>query len=238
LFGEDRKVSGRITALKVQKRNRQRVNVYIDDRFAFGLAAIEAMRLKVGQQLDAAEIARLKEKDQVEVARERALNFLSYRPRSIAEVRRYLTQKKFNTPTIDQVIARLSRAGLLDDEAFAQYWLENRDSFKPRGSRALRYELRQKGIATSIIDDLLADYDESDAAYRAALSQAQKLARRYDVDAFRSKLLAFLKRRGFSFDIARDAVDRLLADFDGTGSRTELDEEWGDTHNLQRGIGK
>jgi regulatory protein len=219
---EGLKVSGRITALKVQKRNRRRVNVYIDDRFAFGLAAIEAARLKVGQHLSAAEIARLKEKDQAEVAYDRALNFLSYRPRSIAEVRRYLAKKQFDASTIDEVSARLRRADLLDDEAFARYWLENRDSFKPRSSRALRYELRQKGVAASIIDDLLSDYDEVDAAYRAALPRVQKLARKHDVDTCRSKLVAFLNRRGFSFHIARDTVDRLLA---------ELSEEGADTHN-------
>ena len=190
-------MAGQITELKAQKRNSQRVNVYVNGHFAFGLAAIEAVRLKVGQHLTDAEIARLQERDQAEVAYERALNFLSYRPRSVAEMQRYLTGKKFDTPTVDAVIARLSQVGLLDDGAFAQYWLENRDSFKPRGRRALRYEL----------------YDEVDAAYRAALSQAQKLARRrHDVDTFRSKLLAFLNRRGFPYYIARDTVDRLIAE--------------------------
>jgi regulatory protein len=206
-------VAGQITALKAQKRNPQRVSVYVNGHFAFGLAAIEAIRLKVGQHLTDAEIARLEERDQVEVAHERALNFLSYRPRSVAEMRRYLTGKNFDTLTIDAVIARLSRVSLLDDKAFAQYWLENRDSFKPRGRRALRSELYQKGVVGALVDELLADYDEVDAAYRAALSQAQKLTRRrYDVDTFRSKLLAFLNRRGFPFHIARDTVDRLIAE--------------------------
>jgi len=113
------------------------------------------MRLSIGQHLSDAEIVRLKEKDQVEAAYERALNFLSYRPRSVVEVRRYLTEKKFDVPTVDEVIARLSRVDLLDDELFAQFWLENRDTFKPRSVRALRYELRQKGISDSIIDELL-----------------------------------------------------------------------------------
>lgn len=214
--------SGQITALEVQKRNRQRVNVYLDGHFAFGLAAIEAIRLKVGQRLSVAEVARLREKDQAEVAYERTLNFLSYRPRSVNEVRRYLNEKQFDEAAIDQVIARLGRADLLNDEAFARYWLENRNSFKPRGSRALRYELRQKKVADAIIDDLLADYDEDDAAYRAALPRAQKLAQRRDVQVFRSKLLAFLKRRGFSFEVARDTVDRLLA---------ELSAEWADIYD-------
>jgi regulatory protein len=207
-------VGGRITALKVQKRNRERVNVHIDGRFAFGLAVIEAMRLKIGQDLTSAEIARLKERDQVEVAYDRALNFLSYRPRSTAEVRRRLREKDFDASTIEEVVSRLTRAGLLNDEVFARYWLENRDTFKPRGSRALRYELRQKGVADSVVDAVLDEYDENDAAYRAALSRAQKLARHRDINTLSPKLLAFLNRRGFSYGIARDTVERLLAEWD------------------------
>jgi regulatory protein len=215
-------VSGRITALRVQKRNRQRVNVHIDGRFAFGLAAIEAVQLKIGQQLSDAEIARLKKKDQVEVAYEFTLRFLSYRPRSIDEVRRRLTEKQFDESTIDETIARLSRAGLLDDTAFARFWLENRDAFKPRSKRALRYELRQKGVANSVIDATLAGYEENDAAYRAALNRAQKLARRpdQDFDVIRRKLLAFLNRRGFSYSVARDAVERVFVELGDTGAET------------------
>jgi regulatory protein len=215
-------MGGQITALKVQKRNRERVNVYIDERFAFGLAMVEALQLKVGQQLSDADIARLKQKDEAEVARERALRFLSYRPRSIAEVRRYLAKKEFDTAAVEQAIERLSRAGLLDDRDFAKFWIENRDTFKPRGIRALRYELRQKGVADAIIDEFVSDYDESDAAYRAALPKARVLAKRHDADTFRTKLLAYLNRRGFPFYVARDTVDRFME---------ELGEEWADVVN-------
>lgn len=203
-------MSGQITALKVQKRNRERVNVYIDGKFAFGLAAIEAVHLRVGQELSAADIARLKEKDEVEVAYERALHFLSYRPRSVAEVRQHLA-KKFDARAVEAAVARLQRADLLNDREFVRFWIENRDTFRPRGSRVLRYELRQKGVADALIDELLAEYDQEDAAHRAALAQVQKLVRRYDTDEVRSRLLAFLNRRGFPYSIARDVVDELLS---------------------------
>jgi regulatory protein len=203
-------MEGRITALKIQKRNQERVNVYIDGSFAFGLAAVEALKLRIGQQLNAAEIAQLKQKDEVEVAYERTLRFLSYRPRSTAEVQRYLTDKGFAETSVELVIARLTRAGLLDDQAFVRYWIDNRDSFKPRGSRALRYELRQKGIADAVIDGALEDLDEEDAAWRAGYQRAQKLARHHDFETLRPKLLAFLSRRGFSYHTARDTVESIL----------------------------
>jgi len=135
-------MAGTITALRFQKRNKYRVNVYIDGQFAFGLAAIEAARLRVGQTLSDDDVARLRMRDEVERAYERALNFLSYRPRSEAEVRRNLRKKNVEEEVVEEVTGRLTRAGLLNDQEFARYWVENRLQFNPRGARALRHELR------------------------------------------------------------------------------------------------
>jgi len=130
-------MAGKITALRFQKRNKDRVNVYIDGQFAFGLAAIEAARLQVGQTLSDDDVARLRVRDEVERAYERALNFLSYRPRSEAEVRRNLYKKDVEDEVVEVVVERLTRAGLVDDREFARYWVENRLQFNPRGARAL-----------------------------------------------------------------------------------------------------
>ncbi|NDJ36558.1 MAG: RecX family transcriptional regulator, partial [Chloroflexi bacterium] len=88
-------MAGTITALIVQKRNKQRVNVYLDDTFAFGLALDEALHLRRGQVLTDEEVDRLKALDAAARAREAALNYLSYRPRSTAEVRDNLRGKDF-----------------------------------------------------------------------------------------------------------------------------------------------
>ncbi len=204
-------MAGQITALVAQQRNKERVNVFIDGEFAFGLAMIEAIKLKRGQHLTDEDIERLKALDEIEIAHDRALNYLSYRPRSTKEVRDNLKNKGIDEIAIEQVIDRLTEAGLLNDEDFARFWLQNRDQFKPRGERALRYELRQKGIADGIIELALEELDEDDAAYRAA----SRRARRYqDADpmTFRKKVGDFLMRRGFSYDIVRDTVDRLWAE--------------------------
>lgn len=216
----------KITALTVQKKNKNRVNVYLDGRFAFGLAAIEALKLKIGQVLSESEIAQLQAKDQQAVAHERALNFLSYRPRSQAEVQQNLKKKGFDQETIDQVIARLVRAGLLDDLAFARYWLENRSAFKPRGARALRYELRQKGVADNVIDSVLLDYDDTAAAYRVASSQTARLLQRVDnVEQFRFKLLGLLQRRGFPFAASQAAVEQVASEWDSELTKLEREKE-------------
>lgn len=206
-------MAGKITALVAQKRNKERVNVYIDGEFAFGLALLEALKLRKGQVLTDEDIVRLKALDEIEVAHQRALNFLSYRPRSAQEVARNLKQskKEFSAYTIDTVLERLESAGLVDDAAFARFWVENRANFSPRSARALRYELRQKGVSDRVIDAALAELDEETAAYQAAQSRARRYASAGE-ETFRQKLGGFLTRRGFSYGTVRDALDRLWAE--------------------------
>jgi regulatory protein len=202
-------MAGTITELRFQKRNKNRVNVYIDGRFAFGLAAIEAARLKAGQTLSDADIAHLQERDKVERAYERALNFLSYRPRSEAEVRRNLQKKKVQEETVEVVVERLTRTGLLNDREFARYWVENRLQFKPRGIRALRQELWEKGVPDAIVSETLEGLDEESAARAAAETGARRMAR-LEPNDFRRRLQTYMARRGFSFAVIKPLVEEML----------------------------
>jgi regulatory protein len=149
-----------ITAIQVQKKNPQRVNVFINGEFAFGLARIVAAWLKVGQDLSETKIAELKTQDQKEQALQRALNLINYRPRSEAEVRNHLKKYQIPEDTTTVVIARLRESGLLNDQQFAETWIENRAAIRPRSKRALRMELAQKGIDETIIKETLASVND------------------------------------------------------------------------------
>lgn len=203
-------MGGQITALRVQRRNRNRVNVYLDGRFAFGLAAIEAARLRVGQVLSDEEIARLQQRDTAERAAERALDLLSYRPRSEAEIRERLAERH-DPETVAEVLERLRRSGLVDDREFARYWVQSRLQHNPRGVVALRQELYQKGVDKSAIEEALAEYDEEEAAARAAQTARRKL-RGLPPDVFRRRLTEYLLRRGFPYGIVQTVVQQVLAD--------------------------
>lgn len=199
---------GVITTLEVQKRNPQRVNVYLDGAFAFGLSLIEAARLHKGQALSEAEIAALQHEDAVSRAVDSAAHFLSYRPRSIQEVQRNLKDKDVPAEVIEAALARLQTMGYLDDTAFARFWVKNRNEFKPLSPRALRQELRQKGVADTVITEVLSEQNESQMAYQAASGHLRKLRNR-TVCEFRQKMSAFLQRRGFSYSTVQDVVNRL-----------------------------
>jgi len=200
---------GIVTALEVQKRDKERVNVFIDGEFAFGLNVLDAARLRKGQVLAEAEITALREADAVVQAVNTAAHFLSYRPRSTAEIRRNLKEKDTPEAVIDAAVEKMTGMGYLDDAAFARYWVDNRSQFKPLSHRALRQELRQKGLADAVIDEALGEQSESDLAYKAATTQLRKLRNRTEKE-FKTKINAFLQRRGFSYSTTQDVVRRLI----------------------------
>ena len=198
----------KITGLKVQKRNKDRVNVYLDGEYAFGISRIVAAWLRTGQELSEEKIAELKAQDNVEVALQRALNYLSYRPRSEQEVRQNLKKHKYHEGVIDEIIERLTRGGLVNDSSFAELWVENRSEFRPRGERMLQAELRQKGISDEVISQALSELDETSLAFKAA----RKKGRRYrtlEYQDFQKKLYGFLARRGFHYGIISEVVPKV-----------------------------
>lgn len=204
-------MAGEITALKYQKKNPDRVSVYLDGRFAFGLPAIVAARLKVGQELSDAEAGALQAEGDQDKAYNRALDYLSYRPRSRREIDLYLQKRDVPADQIEAILGRLERAGLLDDEAFAHFWVENRERFRPRGLRALRYELRNKGVSDEIIDLALEAVDAQESAYRSAAKKARQLGDQ-DERTFYRKMIAYLSRRGFAYEVAREVTDRYWSE--------------------------
>jgi regulatory protein len=201
-------LSGKITALKRQKRNIRRINVYLDGEYVLALPEIEAARLKIGQWLDDSEISALREVDEGEQAHQVALNLLSYRPRSSEEIRRNLEGKDFSEQAIETALQRLENVGLVDDLEFARYWVEQRRDFKPRGAAMLQHELRQKGISRQIIDQVLLTIDEEDLADRAARAWLER-KRNLDPEDAKRKLYGYLVRRGFAYSVVRETLKRL-----------------------------
>jgi regulatory protein len=200
---EGRKVtSGTITMLQMQKRNKERVNVFLDGEYAFAVSLDTATTLKKGQRLSAAEIDALKQDGEVDLAYQRALRYLGMRPRSSAEIVTYLKRKEYDEAIVEVVVRRLHERNYLDDDAFARFWVENRNRFRPRGAQALRYELRQKGVERETIDATLEEQDEDGAAWAAAEEKISRLANLEKME-FEQKLMGFLARRGFRFDVCR-----------------------------------
>jgi regulatory protein len=219
--GDGEEMGGRITEIKVQRRNKKRVNVYLDGEYGFSLGMLAAASLGRGDILSDEAIQQLQQRDAANTAYDRTLRFLGYRPRSVWEIRRYLSDKGFLPQVMEQVVDRLKEASLLDDLAFARYWVENRETFRPRGALLLRQELREKGVAEAVVDEVLAEIDEDASAYSAAVQWAARHSH-LDNEAFQEKMFGFLRRRGFGYEIIRETVSRLLLQR-GDDGRAERD---------------
>src|ERR671923_139708 len=165
----------KITAIDVQKKNPNRVNVYLDGEFAFGLARVVAAWLKVGQVLTEEKIERLQLEDARERAFQQAMLFLSYRARSESEIRQNLRKHEIPEPVVEHTLERLRQDGLANDHQFARAWVENRSTFRPRSRRLMTMELRQKGLNDEAVASAVADVDDEALAYEAA----QKKVARY-----------------------------------------------------------
>ena len=164
--------------------------------------------LHVGQELSADEIETLTQEGYFYRCLNAATRFLGYRPRSESELRKRLIQRGFQSDSIEAVIARLREQSLVDDVAFARFWKENRDTFSPRSQWLTGLELRRKGVSDDIISTMVSDIDDDDSAYRAALSRGRRLPLS-DYQAFHRRLGDFLKRRGFSYGVITQTVQRL-----------------------------
>lgn len=206
----------KVTLLERQKKNQERVNVYLDDEFAFGLNIMDALQLRKGQELDETQIAELRHKDAIIKAIDVAANLLSYRPRSAQEIRQKLRKKDYDEFVIETAIERMTNLGYLDDMAFARFWIESRNRSKPRGRRALSYELRNKGVADTIIRELLDEMvDETSGAYEAAQKRIRRMRGKTQFE-FKQKVGAFLQRRGFNYEAVNQTLEQIITELQET----------------------
>ena len=147
-------------------------------------------------------------------AYEAAVHYLAGRPHTIAEIRRHLRSRKFDADTIDHAIDRLRAQRYVDDEAFARWWVEQRERFKPRGDRALRTELAQKGVARDVVDIVLGERAPDADVEQARRALSRPLTRWADMpDAERKrKIHTYLAARGFDYETIEEVTRREVTD--------------------------
>ena len=196
-----------ITSITVQKKNRNRFNIFINNQYAFSLNRQHAESLKQGDSLTSDSIEALKQADKRDAAYSRALFYLKFRPRSRTEIKRYLKEKKFPPVAVSDAICRLKANGYVNDLDFARLWVENRCCFKPKGNYALKGELREKGIDEQIIKNVLMDFDETESAWAAVSPRLNRL-KKLERNEFNKKIYSFLSYRGFGYSICKQICDQ------------------------------
>jgi len=200
----------KVTDLRRGKNRGKRLNVFLDGRFAFSLQVEVAVKtgLQIGQELSTNQIEKLTGTDHLHRCLDAATLYLSYRPRSESEVREKLERRGFDDGSITATLNKLKAQKLVDDVAFATFWKENRETFSPRSQRLTGLELKKKGVAAEIISQVVSTADDSVGAYRAALAKARRLPLD-DYQAFHRRLVAYLQRRGFSYETIKNTTEQV-----------------------------
>lgn len=219
----------KITDIKQAVRNPDRVNVSVDGKYRFSLdiSQVTDLDVKIGREIDQAELDRLEEESQFGKLYSRALEYSFSRPHSIKEVRDYLWRKTltkkisvedksknatekykviekpgYTQSVADRVLQRLIDRGHLDDDKFSDWWVNNRSLSKGASRRKLQSELRTKGVDSRIIEQSLQTTERSD--WDELLKVIAKKQHRYGDE---QKFKQYLARQGFSFDDINQALN-------------------------------
>lgn len=197
-----------ITRLVQGKKNPNRVNIYLDGEFSFALSIDEVPRngLKKGLELTSEQVEKLIEQDNDDKAYSKILNFISFRPRSIKEVRDRLYQYEIKEPSKqDLLIGRLVERGYLDDTAFARWFIESRNTHRPRSPRMLSQELVSKGISRDVVKNLLGEINSEEDTIRRLLHKKLGESRELEYEE-RQKISSYLGRLGFTWEHIKEVV--------------------------------
>ena len=200
----------KITDLKQGLKNPERVNVYVNSKFAFSLDVSQVVELgvKVGRVIDKDELEQFKSASEFGKLYQRALEWMLLRPRSERELSDYLRKKVYEKGLergfIEDVICRLKDKGYVDDRRFSEYYVENRVVKKGISRKRLRMELMKKGICAAVVDEVLNGRNDEDEIRKIVAKKRGK----YDDE----KLTAYLCRQGFSYELVRKIVSKELGD--------------------------
>lgn len=189
----------KVTAIKTQVKREGRYSIFVDGAYAFSLSAEGLLDagLTNGQELSQAELTDYKRLSQEDKAYGLALQYVARRMRSEGELHDYFRRKQYAPELGEQILQRLRRLNFVDDTEFARRWVENRRLLKSTSTKKLRLELRQKKVASDVIQLVMAEDETDDKQVLRELIDKKRKITRYQDD---QKLIAYLARQGFNYD--------------------------------------
>lgn len=204
----------KITRIKLQKSlsgRQKRANIFVDGKFLLGLPieVVAKEDLRVGKEICGKEIEDLAFGNEYHRFLDAVYNLLSHRPRSKAEIEKYLHGKHASEKASQKILKKLEAENYINDEAFARWWLGQRQTFRQKGKLALKAELRQKGVEEEVIRQVLEE--EVDEVKLATLAVQKKMAvlKKLPARDFHQKVFGFLARKGFSFETIKTVLDEI-----------------------------
>ena len=208
-----------ITKIESQQKNPSRKNLYADGAFLIGVSAETLLRfgIRTGDEIGEEKLKALQATEELQGAKAVALRFLARRQRTEKEIRDKLREKEFDDEEIKKTIENLRGLGFLNDDEFARSYVRHQLALRPKGKLVLKQKLLLLGIKKETIDAALNEVFQETSQEDAALEAAQKFLTksaksRDDPHKTKQKLVAFLSRRGFTWDIVSSVAKKTLGE--------------------------
>lgn len=205
---------GIITKIEAQKRNKERVNIYIDEDYAFSLSAelVYKEGLEPKMQVDNERLSKIAKEESFFKCKDSALRTIERTYKTEKEIRDKLLLKEFDIYSIERTIGFLKEYDLLNDENYVKMYVK--DKMKNQGQNKIKYTLIQKGINEELIKeeiDKVNDDSQKEVAYDLAVKKYNLLSKRED-DKYKlsQKLYRFLTTRGYDYSIVSEVVKKVV----------------------------
>lgn len=197
----------KITNIKQQQKNKDRISVYVDGKYSFSLSVWQfgSAGLKLGGEISSEEVEKLKKDSEFGKLYDRSLNWLLIRPRSKWELEDYLKRKTDDEVAISKIINRVEEKNYINDSDFAERWVANRRLLKPMSKLKLRQELIKKRVPREIIEETLESDDTDEKKVIEEIIEKKRKITRYQDDR---KLMEYLARQGFRYGDIKDALEK------------------------------
>lgn len=205
---------GSITEILVQKKNKNRCNIYIDNIFAIGVSneLIYKENLKLGMIIDEEKLKKIAYEENLINCKETALKIIERSYKTKKEMTKRLLEKGYNLEEINETLKFLEEYNFINDESYAKAFIK--DKTKTQGKQKIKYALKNKGVSEEIIEEELSNVDmekEKENAKILALKKYNVLIKREnDKYKIKEKIIRFLISRGYNYEVAKDAVKEML----------------------------
>ena len=207
-----------VTAITQQKKDETRYNIFIDGTYAFALPMQDILyfKLKEGKEVSEETVEYIQNSLIYIKAQDTALHYIGYKMRTVQEIRRKLSEKEFSEEVIEKVVAFLEKYGYADDREYCRKYIREKLRMKPKSGYALKIELRQRGISSRIVDEVMAEteMDEEGDAFHWLERKSRGNWPPAD-EKQKKKLYDFLLRKGYSYDIIGEAFRQMNEAYGG-----------------------
>lgn len=203
----------KITKIEIQKKKKNRYNIYLDDEFAFGVdeATLIKFALQKDMEVTKEQIVEIQREDFYQQAYQKALSFLNFKLRTTKEVFQKLEKLEYDEVTIHQVLQHLQEMGLLNDRFYAESYLHENAILAKKGPKAVAFELKKKGISDALIQQVLSSFSD-EQQLEQALEMGQQYVNRQtqvSIKSAKQKVYTYLLQKGYDSDVIQQAISYL-----------------------------